>query len=141
MYTVYTDGAYSSIRKQGGIGLIIVDSEGYEVLEHSKAYINTTNNQMEIMACIVAMESISEPEDITIITDSQYVIGCASLGWRRKKNVRLWERFDKASKFHKSVKFKWVKGHNSDEYNNRCDRLAVEASQEDLNNKLSDENN
>ena len=53
------------------------------------------------MACIIGMESISEPEDITVITDSQYVIGCATLGWKRKKNVELWKRFDKAMDVHK----------------------------------------
>ena len=92
-------------------------------------YKQTTNNQMEMMACIVAMESVSAPSDITIITDSQYVIGCASLGWKRKKNVELWKRFDNAMKFHKSISFNWTKGHASDEYNIRCDKLAVKASQ------------
>ena len=129
MYTIITDGAYSSLRNQGGVGLIILDSEGNEVLEYSKPFINTTNNQMEILACIIGMESISEPEDITIVTDSQYVIGCATLGWKRKKNVELWERFDKAISFHKSVKFEWVKGHSNNPYNIRCDKLAVKATQ------------
>ncbi|MGM9531067.1 ribonuclease H family protein [Intestinibacter sp.] len=129
MYTIITDGAYSSIRNQGGVGIIILDQDGDEVLEYSKTFINTTNNQMEMLACIIGMESISEPEDITIITDSQYVIGCATLGWKRKKNIELWERFDKAMGFHKSVKFEWVKGHSNNPYNIRCDKLAVVASQ------------
>ena len=132
MYTIITDGAYSSLRNQGGVGLIILDSEGNEVLEYNKPFINTTNNQMEILACIIGMESISEPEDIIIVTDSQYVIGCATLGWKRKKNVELWERFDKAISFHKSVKFEWVKGHSDNPYNIRCDKLAVKASQIEL---------
>ena len=129
MYTIITDGAYSSMRNQGGVGIIILDEDGDEVLEYSKPFINTTNNQMEIMACIIGMESISEPEDITVITDSQYVIGCATLGWKRKKNVELWKRFDKAMNFHKSVTFKWTKGHSDNSYNIRCDKLAVKASQ------------
>lgn len=132
MYTVYTDGAYSYARGQGGIGLIIVDKDGYEVLEYSKTYINTTNNQMEMMACIVAMESISEPSALNIITDSQYVIGCAVKGWQRRKNVDLWKRFNKAMRFHHMVTFTWVKGHKDDKYNNRCDKLAVTASQKEL---------
>ena len=129
MYTIITDGAYSSMRNQGGVGIIILDEDGDEVLEYSKPFINTTNNQMEILACIIGMESISEPEDITIITDSQYVIGCATLGWKRKKNIELWKRFDKAMNFHKSVKFEWVKGHSDNPYNIRCDKLAVKATQ------------
>ena len=132
MYTIITDGAYSSMRNQGGVGIIILDQDGDEVLEYNKPFINTTNNQMEILACIIGMESISEPEDIIIVTDSQYVIGCATLGWKRKKNVELWERFDKAISFHKSVKFEWVKGHSDDPYNIRCDKLAVKASQIEL---------
>lgn len=129
MYTIITDGAYSSMRNQGGVGIIILDGDGNEVLEYSKPFINTTNNQMEILACIIGMESISEPEDITVITDSQYVIGCATLGWKRKKNVELWERFDKSMNFHKSVTFKWTKGHSDNSYNIRCDKLAVKATQ------------
>lgn len=131
-YTIITDGAYSSLRDQGGIGIIILDKDGDEVLEYSKAYLNTTNNQMEMMACIVAMESVSEPSDLIIVTDSQYVIGCASKGWKRKKNVILWKRFDDAMNFHKSVTFEWTRGHDNNEYNNRCDKIAVKASQKEV---------
>lgn len=131
MYTVYTDGAYSSMRNQGGIGVIIINEEGDKVLEYSKMYKNTTNNRMEMMACIVGLESISEPSQVKVISDSQYVIGCATLGWKRKKNVDLWERFDKAMSKHQ-VTFDWVKGHNTDKYNNECDKIAQEASRQEL---------
>lgn len=129
MYTVYTDGAYSSARDQGGIGIVILDSEGFQVLEYSKMYKRTTNNRMEMMACIVALESISIPSDVKIISDSQYTIGCASLGWKRKKNKDLWERFDKAMSPH-NVIFEWVKGHNDDPFNEICNELAQKASRE-----------
>lgn len=131
-YTIITDGAYSFNKEQGGIGLIIIDKEGYEVLEYSKSYINTTNNQMEMMACIVGLESINEPSIINIVTDSQYVIGCATKGWKRKKNTELWKRFDKAMSFHKEVSFTWTKGHADNKYNLRCDKLAVEATQRNI---------
>ena len=134
-YTLITDGAYSFTRNQGGIGLIVIDNEGYEVLEYNKTYVNTTNNQMEMMACILGMEAIKEPSVINIITDSQYVIGCATKGWKRKKNVELWKRFDKAMNFHKEVTFTWTKGHADDKYNIRCDKLAVEASQKEIPKK------
>ena len=78
------------------------------------------------------LQQCSSYLDITVITDSQYVIGCATLGWKRKKNVELWKRFDKAMNFHKSVIFKWTKGHSDNLYNNRCDALAVKASQLEL---------
>lgn len=127
MYTLYTDGAYSPMRNRGGVGIIILDAEGYEVLEYSKAFNNTTSQQMELLACIIGLESISEPEDITVITDSSYLIGCASLGWKRKKNKELWNRYDRIANFHKTIIFKWTKGHASDPINNRCDKLAVSA--------------
>lgn len=117
------------MRDQGGIGFIILDSEGYVVLEYSRMYKNTTNNRMEIAACLIALESITIPSHITIITDSQYLIGCASKGWKRKKNKNLLKRLDEAMKFHKSISFKWTKGHSDDELNDRCDKLAVKASQ------------
>lgn len=132
MYTLYSDGAYSPVRKQGGVGIIILDDDGFEVLEYSKAFVNTTNQQMELLACIIGLESISEPENVTVITDSSYLIGCASLGWQRRKNKELWERYDKIAKFHKSIKFEWQKGHADSDYNNRCDKLAVSASQKKL---------
>ena len=62
MYILYSDGAYSPIRKQGGVGIIILDDEGFEVLEYSNTFINTTNQQMELLACIIGLKSISEPE-------------------------------------------------------------------------------
>lgn len=132
MYTLITDGAYSPMRNQGGVGIIILDNEGHEVLEYSKTFKDTTSQQMEVMACIIGLESISEPEEINVITDSSYLIGCASLGWQRRKNVELWDRYDKIAKFHKSIKFNWQKGHADHEYNNRCDKLAVTASQKKL---------
>lgn len=132
MYTLITDGAYSPMRNQGGVGIIILDDEGCEVLEYSKTFKDTTSQQMELMACIIGLESISEPEEINVITDSSYLIGCASLGWKRKKNIELWERYDKIAKFHKSINFNWQKGHADHKYNNRCDKLAVAASQKTL---------
>lgn len=127
-YTIYTDGAYSFARKQGGCAFIILNSEGREVAEYSKYFINCTNNQMEMMACIIALESIKAPSNIMILTDSMYIVGTYAKNWKRKKNHELWKRFDKAIEFHKSVKFQHVKGHEDNIYNNRCDKLAVDAT-------------
>ena len=76
--------------------------------------------------------------NITIYTDSQYVIGCATKGWKRKKNVRLWDKYDKIKKELDNkeiiVKFSWIHGHQGDEFNELADKLAVAASQEvDMN--------
>ena len=99
-YTIFTDGAYSFARKQGGCAFVILNSKGKEVAEYSKCFVNCTNNQMEMMACIIALESIKTPSEILIMSDSMYVIGTYTKNWRRKKNQKLWERFDKAIAFH-----------------------------------------
>ena len=83
---------------------------------------------------IIGLRLIKNPIDsLTIISDSMYCIGCASLGWKRKKNVKLWEEFDKQFERVKqlcpNVEFKHVKGHSGDKWNERADKLAVAASQ------------
>lgn len=133
-YTLITDGAYSSARDQGGIGLVFL-RENEKILEYSKMYKSVTNNQMELGAVIVGLRLIKKPiESLTIITDSMYVIGCAIKGWKRKKNVELWKEFDKQYERVKtlcpSICFEHTKGHNGDKWNEYCDKLAVKASQE-----------
>lgn len=130
---IYTDGAYSSSRGQGGVGIVILDNNK-KVLEYSRMFKRTTNNQMELGAVIIALRIIKDPYDsITILTDSQYVIGCATLGWKRKKNVKLWEEYDsqfkRVSELCPNIIFSHVKGHNGDKWNEYCDKLAVKASQ------------
>lgn len=126
-YICYTDGAYSGTRNQGGIGFIIL-KDGKEVARYSKMYKNTTNQRMEQMAAIVALESIATPSEVTIISDSQYVVSTYTKNWKRKANLDLWKRFDKAIAFHTKVEFEWTKGHADDRYNKICDKLAQEAS-------------
>lgn len=128
-FRIYTDGAYAPTINQGGIGFVVL-KEDKKIFEYSKMFKNTTNNRMEQMACIVALESIKNPSEIDIVTDSMYVVGTYTLNWKRKKNIDLWERFDKAISKHIKVNFKWVKGHDRDKYNNECDKLAQEASKE-----------
>lgn len=129
MYIIYTDGAYSSSRNQGGIAFIIFNENMEEIISYSNTYKDTTNNQMEMMACMVALESIKVPSKIKIYTDSMYVIGQATLNWKRNKNKELWQRFETALDFHEKVEFQHTRGHSEDEINNRCDKLAVAASQ------------
>jgi ribonuclease HI len=133
-YECYTDGAYSSSRNQGGIGIVFLKN-GEKVSEYSKGFKNTTNNRMEISAALAVFKCFKKPIDSLIIyTDSMYVIGCATLGWKRKKNTVLWEAFDRefnrVSKLCPNITFQHVKGHNGDKWNSYVDKLAVEASHE-----------
>ena len=132
-YTCYTDGAYSSVRDQGGIGILFL-KDGKEVLRYSNMYKGTSNNQMELGAIIIALRMIKGKIDsLTIYTDSQYCIGCATLGWKRKKNKIMWAEFDKQYKRVKqlcpNIQYIHVKGHNGEKYNEIVDKLAVAASQ------------
>lgn len=134
--TIYTDGACSGNPGPGGYGAILMynDTEK-EISGGSK---NTTNNQMELMAAIVSLECLKEPCDVTLYSDSAYLVnaynqkwieGWKKNGWKNSnkqdvKNRELWERLEKLTNIH-NVTFIKVKGHSDNEYNNRCDKLAV----------------
>lgn len=138
-YVVYTDGAYSSVRNQMGVGIVFLLNNNL-ILEFSKMYPEGTNNKAELGAVIISLRLIKQPIDsLTIITDSMYVIGCAIKGWKRKKNVRLWEEFDKqyarVKELCPNITFVHTKGHQSDDtqftyWNNYVDKLAVSASKQ-----------
>lgn len=127
MIEIYTDGAYSSARKQGGLAVIFL-KDNKQIAQFSKAYKNTTNNRMELLAVIIGLESIHSNDDIIVYSDSMYVIGTATMKWQRKKNADLWNRFDKIYNPEKH-KFIHIKGHADNYYNNKCDELAVMESQ------------
>ncbi|MEO0632571.1 MAG: ribonuclease HI [Pseudomonadota bacterium] len=135
----YTDGACSGNPGPGGWGVLLQAMRGDEVVkqrELSGGAAQTTNNQMELMAAIMALETLDRPADLTIVTDSNYVKnGITSWihGWKRngwknaaKKpvaNADLWQRLDAAQARH-SVTWKWVKGHAGHAENERADELA-----------------
>lgn len=131
-YIIYTDGAYKPSLNAGGIGIVFL-CNGEEVYKYSKNYAISTNQRMETQAVIIALNSIIKPiNSLTIITDSMYVVGTATLNWKRKANLDLWEKFDqaleKAQKLVKTpIQFKHIKGHNGDIYNEKCDKLASNA--------------
>lgn len=124
MYKVYTDGAYSPRKDVGGIGFVILNEKGSIVAEFNKSYTNTTNQRMEQMAVLKALCSIVIPSDIEVYSDSAYVVETYNSGWKRNCNKDLWDKLDIIIKFHKSVKFIHVRGHNGDDFNERCDRNA-----------------
>lgn len=133
--TIYTDGAARGNPGPGGYGIVLLS--GNLRKELSAGYKHTTNNRMELLAVIVALETLKIPgSDVTIYTDSKYVADAVTKGWvfswvtkrfKGKKNQDLWMRFLAIYPKH-SVKFIWVKGHSDNPLNERCDELAVAAS-------------
>jgi ribonuclease HI len=123
-YTVYCDGAFSPVKKTGGIAFIILNDKGETVCDFFKAFTNTTNQRMEQLAAIIALESIKSSSEITIISDSLYVVNTYNNNWKRKSNLDLWDRFDKAIAKHINVRFVHIRGHQGNHYNELCDVLA-----------------
>jgi len=142
--TIYTDGAASGNPGQGGYGAVLLCNG--QSKELSAGYVRTTNNRMELLAVIVALEALTQENcNVQIFTDSEYVVNAIEKGWlfqweriafKKKKNPDLWIRFLKVYRRQK-VKFNWVKGHAGNLYNERCDQLAVAASKQ--SNLLEDE--
>jgi ribonuclease HI len=142
---IYTDGAARGNPGPGGYGVVLM--WGDKRKELSAGYRLTTNNRMELMAVIVALESLTKKNiPLTIYTDSQYIVNSIQKKWLDnwistdfkggKKNKDLWLRFYKLSKAY-DIKFVWVKGHAENPFNNRCDELATAAA--DGDNLLVDE--
>ena len=134
--TIYTDGASRGNPGPGGYGAILMYGDRRKEL--SQGYRRTTNNRMELMGVIAALEALKKPKlNITIYTDSQYIVKAVKEGWlnkwlatnfaKGKKNKDLWVRFYNLYKEH-HIKFVWVKGHADNPLNNRCDQLATEAA-------------
>ena len=144
MIQIYTDGSAKGNPGPGGYG-VVMRYNGVEK-ELSQGYRLTTNNRMELLAIIVALESLkTNKHAISIFSDSKYVIDSIQKGWvfdwekkkfKGKKNVDLWKRYLKLHpKF--TLHYNWVKGHNGHPENERCDVLAVKAAES--NDQLTDE--
>ncbi|NJK85615.1 MAG: ribonuclease HI [Bacteroidales bacterium] len=133
--TMYTDGAASGNPGPGGYGVVLIS--GNHRKELSQGYQLTTNNRMELMAVIAGLEALkSDGCDVTIFTDSKYVSESVEKGWvfgwekkrfNKRKNPDLWKRFLNVYRKHQ-VKINWIKGHNNNLENEKCDKLAVLAS-------------
>ena len=133
---IYTDGAAKGNPGKGGYGIVLLSGKLRKEL--SKGFRLTTNNRMELLAVIVSLEALKKkPESVIIYSDSKYVVDAVEKKWvfgwektnfNKKKNPDLWIRFLKIYRQH-NVVFKWVKGHSDNAENNRCDFLAVEASE------------
>lgn len=139
--TIYTDGACSGNPGPGGYGVVLLF--GDRRMELSAGYRSTTNNRMELLAVIVALESLKRRCRVAVYSDSQYVVKAINDGWLRNwvargwrksnkkpvENIDLWKRLLPLLENH-DVSFHWVKGHADTPENERCDVLAVAASME-----------
>ncbi|MCC5852703.1 MAG: ribonuclease HI [Alkalimonas sp.] len=136
--TIFTDGSCLGNPGPGGYGIVMRYQQHHKEL--SAGFVQTTNNRMELLAAIVALETLKSACLVELYTDSQYVrLGITQwlAGWKRNnwqtsqkkavKNQDLWQRLDAASQRHR-ISWHWVKGHSGHPENERCDQLAREAA-------------
>jgi ribonuclease HI len=137
---IYTDGACSGNPGPGGFGVVLMHGDTRR--EIAQGFRRTTNNRMELLAVISALESLKRPCVVTLYSDSEYVVNAITKGWLKswqsrgwrkadKKpvlNVDLWQRLVPLLEMH-DIEFRWVRGHNNNIENERCDVLAVAATQ------------
>lgn len=137
--TIYTDGACIGNPGKGGYGAVIIF--GQHGKEICAGYRKTTNNRMELLAAIEALKKLTEPCEVTLYSDSEYLVNAMAKGWAQKwqedgwqrgrrgkaLNPDLWERLLTLTSEH-LVTFKWVRGHSGNKENERCDTLAREAA-------------
>lgn len=133
---LFTDGACSGNPGPGGYGVIL--RYGEHEKELSEGFRKTTNNRMELMAVIKGLEALKKPnQQVTVVSDSKYVVDAIKQkwlfewekkGWKKVKNADLWQQFLGLYRQH-HVTFHWIKGHDGHPENERCDELAVMASQ------------
>ena len=134
--TIYTDGACSGNPGPGGWGAILMYGPHRKELSGGEG--QTTNNRMELTGVITALEALKEPCAVELYSDSKYVIDGLEKGWAKGWRARGWVKSDKKPALnpdlwgklldlcdHHKVNLHWVKGHAENEYNNRCDELAV----------------
>ncbi len=134
--TIYTDGAARGNPGPGGYGIVLL--WGNNRKEIAAGYRLTTNNRMELLAVIVALQSLTKNNiPITIYTDSKYIVDSIQKKWLNnwintnfkggKKNKDLWTQYYELAKQF-TIEFVWVKGHTDNPFNNRCDELATSAA-------------
>ena len=136
---IFTDGACKGNPGPGGYGVVLIS--GRRTKELSGGFRKTTNNRMELLACIEGLRALKRPSNVTLTSDSKYVVNAMVKGWARKwrsngwklspskpaKNPDLWAQLLELCETHK-VQFEWVRGHSEHPENERCDVLAVAAS-------------
>ena len=147
---IYPDGSSRGNPGRGGYGTVV--RYGAHIRELAQGFVKTTNNRMEILSAVAGLEILKEPCHVTVHSDSRYLVDAQSKGWVEKwkklgwrkadksavKNVDLWMRLERAAAGHR-IDWKWVKGHDGHEMNERCDLLATEAADGKRGGLLVDE--
>ncbi len=136
---IFTDGSTNAGSGAGGYGVILKYKEN--IKELSGGFRKTTNNRMEIIACIEGLRALKKRSDVVVFSNSQYVVNSMTKGWAKKWQAQSWMRNDKEKAENSdlwaqllnlcnlhNVEFQWVKGHNNTKENERCDLLALDAS-------------
>ena len=123
---IYTDGAFSTSKKSGGWAFVVILNDKQIYRSYGTVY-NTTNNRMELMAVIKAVDWLKSNNylEATIISDSMYIIGTMTQHWKKRKNTDLWNKLDCSNL---QIDWKHVAGHSGNQFNEYCDLLAVHAS-------------
>ena len=137
--TIHTDGACLGNPGPGGYGIVL--QSGNQRGEMSGGYRLTTNNRMELLGPIKALQALNQPSCVTLFSDSRYVVDAVKKGWARKWRAKDWMRNKKEQAINPDlwgqllelleeheVEFRWVRGHAGNRENERCDKLAVEAA-------------
>ncbi len=136
---IYTDGGCRGNPGPGGYGVVLLHGDRRKEL--SGGYRLTTNNRMELMAAIEGLKALKRPCKVTLYSDSQYLVNAINKGWLTNwikrnwiksdkaevKNIDLWQQLSGLCKKHE-ISFVWIKGHDGNKENERCDQLAVEAA-------------
>lgn len=139
---IFTDGCCLGNPGPGGYGIVLI--YGDNLKELSQGFAKTTNNRMELLACIVALQALKEPCKVTLTSDSKYVVDAINKGWAKKwqannwkrnkkdraENSDLWQQLLALNNKHQ-VQYQWVRGHAGHPENERCDELAKAAAQQD----------
>ncbi|HRQ90578.1 MAG TPA: ribonuclease HI [Bacteroidia bacterium] len=136
---IYTDGSSRGNPGPGGYGTVV--RYGAHTRELAQGFVRTTNNRMEILSAVAGLEILKEPCQVTVHSDSRYLVDAQSKGWVESwkkrgwrkadksavKNVDLWMRLERAANGHR-IDWRWVKGNDGHEMNELCDQLATEAA-------------
>lgn len=121
-FYIYTDGSYK-MSKSIGCAAFMAYLNDQLIFQYAKLFHNSTSQRMEMLAVIIALESLKYSTTLTIFTDSMYIVGTVTKGWKRNANHDLWNRMFTQLKRHK-VSFQHVKGHSNNDKNNLVDKLS-----------------